>query len=181
VAESPEEKAQAQKICQASSVILGHSEGGLRALPIIEDGIVPPERLREYLEGIYEIFDKDHLQAAIWGHAGDGSLHVQPCLDINEVGDRQKIFRIMDEYYSLVTKLGGSITTENGEGRLRAPYLQKMYGPEIYTLFQRLKQIFDPYGTLNPGVKVGTTLDDIKPMLRKEFSLDHLHGHLPKS
>jgi FAD/FMN-containing dehydrogenase len=169
------------KIRHASAAVIGHSEGGLRALPIIEDGIVPPERLCEFIEGIYALFDRARLQAAVWGHAGDGHLHVQPFLDLSQVGDRQKVFRLMDEYYSLVIGLGGSIAGGQGEGRLSAPYLEKQYSPEVYSVFQKVKQIFDPYGTLNPGVKLNTSLDAVKALLRSNYSLEDLYKYMPRS
>lgn len=75
--------------------------------------------------------------------------------------------------------LGGSTTGEHGDGRLRAPYLPALYGKENYVLFQKVKQVFDPHGTLNPGVKVNVSLDDIKPLLRNEYNLAHLYSHLP--
>jgi hypothetical protein len=56
-----------------------------------------------------------------------------------------------------------------------------MYGADVYALLQKVKTIFDPYGTLNPGVKFGTTIDDIKEILRSEYGLDHLYAHLPRS
>jgi FAD/FMN-containing dehydrogenase len=177
----PLEQEKLWKIRHASATIVAHAEGNTKALPIIEDGIVPPERFREYIEGLYAIFDRAHLQAAVWGHAGDAHLHVQPFLDLSQVGDRQKVFKLMDEYYNLVIDLGGSIAGEHGEGRLRAPYLVKQYGPELYTVFQKLKQIFDPYGTLNPGVKVNASLDNVKALLRSGYSLDHLYNHMPRS
>ena len=108
-------------------------------------------------------------------------MHVQPFLDLSQVGDRQKAFKLMDEYYQLVTSLGGSTSGENNDGRLRAPYLEATYGAEIYDIFRKVKQIFDPYGTLNPGVKIGVTLDDIKPLVRTEYSLKHLYDHMPRS
>lgn len=177
----PLEQEKLWKIRHASAAVVAHTEGNVKALPIIEDGIVPPERFSEYLEGLYAIFDRAHLQAAVWGHAGDAHLHVQPFLDLSQVGDRQKVFKIMDEYYSLVLSLGGSIAGEHGEGRLRAPYLEKQYGPDVYSVFQKVKQIFDPYGTLNPGVKVNVTMDNVKPLLRSGYSLDHLYNHMPHS
>jgi FAD/FMN-containing dehydrogenase len=177
----PLEQEKLWKIRHASATVVAHAEGNTKALPIIEDGIVPPERFREYIEGLYAIFDHAHLQAAVWGHAGDAHLHVQPFLDLSQVGDRQKVFKIMDEYYNLVLDLGGSIAGEHGEGRLRAPYLVKQYGPELYTVYQKLKQIFDPYGTLNPGVKVNASLDNVKALLRSGYSLDHLYNHMPRS
>jgi FAD/FMN-containing dehydrogenase len=169
------------KVRHASAAVVAHGDGGAKALPIIEDGVVPPERLREYIEGVYQLFSRNRLHAAIWGHAGDANLHVQPFLDLSEVGDRQKAFRIMDEYYDLVISLGGSTTAEHGDGRIRGPYLEKLYGPEAYALFTKIKQIFDPYGTLNPGVKIGEKLDDIKPLLRSGYTMGHLYDHMPRS
>jgi FAD/FMN-containing dehydrogenase len=169
------------KIRHASATVVAHGEGGVKALPLIEDGVVPPERLREYLDGVYQLFARNHLQAAVWGHAGDANLHMQPFLDLSQVGDRQKAFRILDEYYNLVISLGGSTSGEHGDGRLRAPYLEKLYGAEIYALFGKIKQIFDPYGTLNPGVKMNGTLDQIKPLLRGGYTMEHLYDHMPRS
>jgi FAD/FMN-containing dehydrogenase len=91
------------------------------------------------------------------------------------------VFRILDEYYNLVISLGGSTTAEHGDGRLRAPYLQKLYGPDAYALFEKIKQVFDPYGTLNPGVKVGGDLDNVKSLLRSGYTMEHLYDHLPRS
>jgi len=169
------------KVRHASATVAAHGEGGVKALPVIEDGIVPPERFREYLEGVYQLFERNHLQAAVWGHAGDANLHMQPFLDLSQVGDRQKVFRLIDEYYNLVISLGGSTSGEHGDGRLRGPYLERLYGPEAYALFQKVKQIFDPYGTLNPGVKMGVTIDSIKPLVRSTYSMEHLYDHLPRS
>lgn len=177
----PAEQEKFWKIRHASAAIVAHAEGGVKALPIIEDGIVPPERFREYMEGLYAIFASSHLQAAVWGHAGDAHLHVQPFLDLGQVGDRQKVFKLMDEYCNLVLSLGGSISGEHGEGRLRAPYIQQQVGPELYALFQKVKLIFDPYGTMNPGVKINTSLDTVKALLRSSYTLDHLYSHMPKS
>jgi FAD/FMN-containing dehydrogenase len=169
------------KVRHASASVVAHSEGQLKAVPIIEDGIVPPEKLKDYIDGVYKLFASAQLQAAVWGHAGDGNLHMQPFLDISQIGDRQKAFRLMDEYYKLVMSLGGSTSGEHGDGRVRGPYLEQLYGSEVYAMFTKIKQIFDPYGTLNPGVKIGVTLDDIKPLMRSEYTMDHLYDHMPRS
>ncbi|HSX29400.1 MAG TPA: FAD-binding oxidoreductase [Candidatus Saccharimonadales bacterium] len=177
----PEQQERLWKIRHASAAVAAHGEGNAKALPVIEDGIVPPERFREYLDAVYQLFGRYQLQAAVWGHAGDANLHMQPFLDLGQVGDRQKVFRLLDEYYNLVISLGGSTSGEHGDGRLRAPYLAKLYGAEAYALFQKVKQVFDPYGTLNPGVKMNVTLDSIKPLLRGSYTLDHLYDHMPRS
>lgn len=169
------------KVRQASSMVIAHGEGGAKPLPLIEDGVVPPERLREYLEAVYQLFERNHLPVAIWGHAGDGNLHMQPALDLSQVGDRQRAFRVLDEYYNLVISLGGTTSGGNGDGRLRAPYLPKLYGPEAYALFAKVKQIFDPYGTLNPGVKINVSMDAVKQQLRPGYTMNHLYDHMPRS
>jgi FAD/FMN-containing dehydrogenase len=100
-------------------------------------------------------------------------------LDISQVGHRQKIFRIMDEYYKLVLSLDGSISGEHGEGRLRAAYLPLQYGVDAYAMIKKIKEIFDPHGILNPGVKIGGDIETIKPILRDEYTLGHLYNYLP--
>ncbi len=181
VEDDPDRQESLWQIRRSAAVVTTYAEGSARALPIIEDGVVPVDRLKDYLTGLYEIFDSQGLEAALWGHAGDGNLHVQPILDLGQVGGRQKVFRLIEDYYNLVIKLGGSTTGEHGDGRLRAPYLSRLYGPELYGLFAKVKKVFDPYGTMNPGVKIGVDLEDIKPLLRNEYSLAHLLDHLPRS
>ncbi len=177
----PIAQARLWKVRHASASVVAHSEGQLKAVPIVEDGVVPPEKLEEYIASVYKLFAAAKLQSALWGHAGDGNLHMQPFLDLSQLGDRQKAFRLIDEYYKLVISLGGSTSGEHNDGRLRAPYLEKLYGSEAYAMFQKVKQIFDPYGTMNPGVKVNVTLDDIKPLVRNSYSMDHLYDHMPRS
>lgn len=143
-------------------------------------GVVPAEKFSEYLENVYKIFEKYNLKIAVWGHAGNANLHMQPFLNLAEVGDRQKVFKIIDDYYNMVIGLGGSTSGEHSDGRLRAPYLKQLYGEEIYGIFRSVKKIFDPYNILNPGVKMDVETKDVKPLLRKEYSMEHLFDHLPK-
>lgn len=169
------------KIRQASASVTAHSEGHVKAVPLIEDGVVPPEKLAEFMTGIYQLFASAKLQVALWGHAGDGNLHATPFLNLAELGDRQKAFRLLDEYNKLVISLGGATSGQDNDGRLRAPYLSEQYGADVYSILQKVKQIFDPYNTLNPGVKVNVTLEDIKPLVRSDYTLDHLYDHMPRS
>lgn len=177
----PHKRDELWKIRHSAAAVTAHSEGTAKALPIIEDGIVPMDRFKEYIEGVYALFARHKLQAAIWGHAGDANLHIQPFLDLAQLGDRQMIFKLMDEYYALIMSLGGSTSGEHNDGRLRAPFLEKQYGPDMYDLYRKVKQIFDPYNTLNSGVKINVGIDDLKPILRQEYSLDHLYQHMPRT
>jgi len=169
------------KVRQASASLLSHSEKQLKAIPIIEDAVVPPENLAQLIKGAYQLFTSAKLQVAVWGHAGDGNVHIHPFFDISQLGDRQRAFRLYDDYYKLVLSLGGTTSGQNNDGRLRAPLLPYVYGPEVYALFQKIKKIFDPYNIMNPGVKIDVTLDTVKPLLRTSYSLDHLYNHMPRS
>lgn len=181
ISDDPERQQQFWQLRQSTGALISHNEGSQRAVPIIDDAAVPVDRLREYIEGMAHILEGNNLPAAIWGQAGEGNLHMQPRLNVGQVGDRQKAFRLLEEHQRLVLKLGGTLSAAAGDGRLKTPYLETMYGPEQYGLFQKIKQIFDPYGTLNPGVKFGTSLDDLKAMVRPEYELAHLYDHLPRS
>lgn len=169
------------KIRHSAATVIGHIQGSAKALPIIEDGIVPLEKFSEYIHGVYDILTRHKLTMAIWGHAGNANLHMQPFLDLSQVGDRQKAFKVIDEYYSLVINLGGSTSGEHNDGRLRAPFLSQLYGQEVYALFQKVKQIFDPYNILNPGVKINVSLNDVKPLVRNEYDITRLLDHMPRS
>jgi FAD/FMN-containing dehydrogenase len=178
---SEEDKEKLWKIRHAAATVVAQSDSQAKAIPLIEDGVVPPEKYGEYVTRVQQLLQQQHVQAAVWGHAGDGNLHMQPLLDLAQVGDRQKAMRLMEEYYQIVIDLGGSTSGEHGDGRLRGPYLSKLYGAEAYGLFQKVKQIFDPYAILNPGVKVNVSLESIKPLMRHEYALGAWYDHLPHS
>jgi FAD/FMN-containing dehydrogenase len=176
-----EDRIKLWKVRQASASLLSHSENQLKAIPIIDDAVVPPAKLAELLKGAYQLFGAAKLQIAAWGSAGDGLIHLHPFLDLSQLGDRQRAFKLYEDYYKLVLELGGSTSGQHNDGRLRGPLLPNVYGPEAYALFQKVKKIFDPMGILNPGVKIDVTMDQIKAELRTDYTLGHLHNHMPRS
>ncbi len=176
-----DERDELWKIRHSAAAVIAHTEGTKKALPIIEDGVVPVEHFDKFIHQIYALFKKYNLDSAVWGHAGNANLHLQPFLDLATVGDRQKMFKIMDEYYQMVMQMGGSTAGEHNDGRLRAPYLTALYGEEMYKLFAAVKRVFDPFNTLNPGVKIGVTKADQMKYLRHEYNMDKLGHHLPRS
>ncbi len=176
-----DEQEQLWKIRHSAAAVIWQVVGKAKAVPIIEDGVVPRERFIDYLNGVYALYNKYKLDAAVWGHAGDSNLHMQPFLDLSNPEDRKKVFKIADDYYRMVLEMGGSTSGEHNDGRLRAPYLPFVYGKEMYALFRRVKNIFDPYGIMNPGVKIDVRQSEIAGMLRQEYSMEHLYDHMPRS
>lgn len=181
VATELDDQAKLWSIRHSAAAVTNYDHGGKAALPIIEDGIVPLANFRAFLDEVYQLFATYKLETAIWGHAGDANIHMQPLLDLSKVGDRQKVFKLMDEYYRLVIKHGGSCAAEHNDGRLRAPYVVAQVGQEMLDVYTQLHTAFDPHGTLNPGVKLGTDLKQVSAMLRDSYSLAHLADHLPRT
>jgi FAD/FMN-containing dehydrogenase len=165
----------------SASTMWTHVEGSARALPIIDDAVVPVAQLGTLLGGIDEMMQRNNqLVFAITGSALSGAIRVLPHLDMTQIGDRQKMFRMIDEFYTLVISLGGSISTDHGDGRLRGSQLVHQFGETAMALFSEVKKAFDPYGILNPNVKVDVTIDDLKPLLRADYSARQNLQHMPR-
>jgi len=90
----------------------------------------------------------------IYGHAGNGNLHLRPIIDINSKKSESLMNDIADNVFRHVVKLHGSISGEHGDGLVRTKYIPLMYGAKMYHIFKRIKLIFDDKQILNPGKKV---------------------------
>lgn len=179
VSRSREEQDDLWRIRRQAAAVIWMQQGPKKALPIIEDAIVPIESFEEFIDKAYKILEKYKVNVAVWGHAGNGHLHIQPFLDLNNIKDRHKIFTLTDEFYKMVLSLGGGISGEHNDGIMRGPYLRQMYGPEMFGLFREVKSIFDPNNIFNPRSKVGASKEYGIVHLRKEYSMKHLSEHLP--
>lgn len=179
VASDPDSQDKITKIRESVSTILAQSDGQVRALPIAEDVSVPPSKVVNFLNQAADIYEKNRLVSAAWGHVGDGVIRMQPMLNLSEVGDRQKLFKVSEAIYDAAIVMGGSISAAAGDGRIRSPYAYKVFSHEYYELMAKVKKIFDPYNILNPGVKF-TSIEELKTLIRDEYSLGR-HDHLPRS
>ena len=143
---------------------------GKQTAPFIDDIIVTPDKLPEFLPKLNAILDKysKYMIYTIAGHVGDGNFHIIPLMDLSDAKAREIIPILADEVYALVFQYKGSITAEHNDGLIRSPYLAKMYGDKIYSLFTEIKDVFDPRGIFNPHKKIGATI---------EYAISHMkHG-----
>jgi FAD/FMN-containing dehydrogenase len=136
----------------AASPILARLPEERRSLQVIEDACLPTERMGEYIRSVRRISGAHGLPVVIFGHAGDGHVHVNLLPDVTRPGWENAVRTLLEEVTEAVLRLGGTLSGEHGDGRLRAGLLQRAYGNEIMSLFTRIKQAFDPLGILNPGV-----------------------------
>ncbi|PYO96951.1 MAG: hypothetical protein DMD60_08570 [Gemmatimonadetes bacterium] len=123
-----------------------------RSLQVVEDGCVPLERLADYIAGIRGAAARRGIPVAIFGHAGDGHVHVNALPDLTLAGWRDALVGLYADAAELLLRLGGTPSGEHGVGRLRAGLLERFYGPEVTALYRELKRAYDPRCTLNPGV-----------------------------
>ena len=94
------------------------------------------------------------MGGAIFGHAGDGHIHVNPLVDVREPDWRGGMQLLLDDVVSLTVRLGGTLAGEHGDGRLRAPLLRRVWHKDTLQAFEVLKKSFDPDNILNPGSKI---------------------------
>jgi FAD/FMN-containing dehydrogenase len=150
----------------AASPILSRLDPSLRSMQFIEDAAVPPERLADYVRGVRESLARNGIRGVIFGHAGDAHVHVNPLIDVRLPDWRDRMSRLLDEVTGLVARLGGTLTGEHGDGRLRTPLLDRVWSEAACERFELVKSCFDPEGIFNPGVKVPLAgeraLEDIK-------------------
>ncbi len=168
IAKSSAEADKYWRIRRESFNLLRKHVSGKRTAPFIDDIIVNPEVLPEFMPKIQKILDEAGFVYTIAGHVGNGNFHIIPLLDMHDEKNKEMILEVSDRVYDLVLKYGGSITAEHNDGIVRTPYLEKMYGPFISGLFKFTKTLFDPKNIFNPGKKVGDTKEYLKNHIRIE-------------
>jgi len=149
---------------ESFKLLTDHSKGK-RTAPFIDDVVVAPEKLHDFLPRLNEIMSHYKLVFTIQGHIGNGNFHIIPLVDIGDEHIKTIVPELEEKVFSLVKEFGGSMTGEHNDGLVRSPYLKKMFGDKVYMLFEETKHIFDPDNIFNPGKKVGETL---------EYEISHL-------
>ncbi len=120
---------------------------GIRPVPVTEDIGVPVARVSEAMTRIKDIYRKHGFEVAIYGHAGDGNLHMRVFTDDVE---SEKLTNAVDRVYKYVLDLDGTITSEHGVGLLRAKYMEKEHGRGM-KIMRNIKEAFDENNIMNPG------------------------------
>ncbi len=125
--------------------------GDAKPLPFVEDTAVDPENLGPFVRRFDEIVRSYGTEAAYYGHASVGCLHVRPLVSLKDSQGIATMVAISEEISDLVKEYGGSLSGEHGDGIVRGVWTEKMFGPQIYQMFRDVKAVFDPQGIMNPG------------------------------
>lgn len=172
----------------AASPILARLAPRLRSMQFIEDGCVPPAHFPEYVRGVRAALARFDMPGVIFGHAGDAHAHVNPLVDVTRTDWRTRVAGILDEVAELTARLGGTLAGEHGDGRLRAPLLERVWSAPARAAFANVKAAADPAGVFNAGCKVSRVGDEAIGILRHDPNaplldpraramLDWIEGH----
>jgi FAD/FMN-containing dehydrogenase/Fe-S oxidoreductase len=148
---SDAEKASFWAVRKAAVPILYKLKGEKKILALVEDAAVPTARLTDYFKGLYEIFTRHGVDFVLYGHIAKGLLHSRPLLNLKKAEDVRLLKLLAEETFELVHSLGGVVSGEHGDGRLRSAFIKRQY-PAIYDLFLQVKRLLDPGNLLNPDI-----------------------------
>jgi FAD/FMN-containing dehydrogenase/Fe-S oxidoreductase len=126
-------------------------KGDAKAISFVEDTAVAAEHLHDYIAEFLALLRRHGAKAGVYAHASVGCLHVRPVIDLKTEAGVRAFESIAAEVADLVLKYGGALSGEHGDGLVRSPFQEKMYGPALYQAFRDLKRTFDPANILNPG------------------------------
>lgn len=132
-----------------------------KSLSFVEDTAVAPEKLRDYIDRFLGIVKRHHTTAGVYAHASVGCLHVRPVINMKTADGVRTFESLANDVADLVLEFGGALSGEHGDGLVRGPFMEKMFGTTLYEAFRSVKRAFDPEGMFNPGKIV-----DCPPMTR---------------
>ncbi len=126
-------------------------DGDPKPYPFIEDATVPPAELAEYVEKFEAVLADHDTSAAYFAHAGSGTLHIRPILNLKEESGIEDMHSITDDVTDLVLEHNGSFSGEHGDGMARTEFTPKMYGETLWDAFKQVKTAFDPQWWMHPA------------------------------
>jgi FAD/FMN-containing dehydrogenase/Fe-S oxidoreductase len=151
-----EDTAKVWNLRKAGLGLLSNIPGDAKAVAVIEDTAVDVNDLPDFIEDFNEILSQRGLHCVHYAHAATGELHLRPIIDLKTKEGTEMFRTIATDIAHLVKKYKGSLSGEHGDGRLRGEFIPFMLGEEIYSLFQDVKNTWDPWHIFNPGKIVNT-------------------------
>jgi len=146
----PGEEQQVWEIRESGLGATANVPGEALAWPGWEDAAVPPDRVGDYLRRFRSLMDEFGLDAALYGHFGQGCIHCRITFDLFTRDGIRQYRAFIDRAADLVAEYGGSFSGEHGDGQARGLFLERMYGKELVGAFHDLKALWDPAGRMNP-------------------------------
>ena len=151
LAYEPREVQQIWGVRKAGLGLLLGVKGEKKPIAFVEDTAVDPVKLPEFIKRFRAILDSHGVRAGYYGHCSVGCMHIRPFINLKEAGEVELMTEISREISDLVMEFGGAMSGEHGDGLARSHLNEKLFGPELYQEFRKVKRLFDPNNLLNPG------------------------------
>jgi FAD/FMN-containing dehydrogenase/Fe-S oxidoreductase len=175
------EQANVWEVRKAGIGLMMGVKGQAKPIPFIEDCAVSTDKLPEYIRRVDQMIRDNGTEAAYYGHASVGCIHVRPFINLKEQADVDRMFTISKEACDLVLEMGGAMSGEHGDGLVRSMWNEKVFGTTLYNAFRDLKRAFDPTGIMNPGkivdsptmvenLRYGSGYTTLTPITKMDFS-----------
>jgi Fe-S oxidoreductase/FAD/FMN-containing dehydrogenase len=149
-----DDPAETKKLWEVREAGLGATAfipGRKDAWPGWEDSAVPVDKVGAYLRELQKLFEKHGLDAALYGHFGQGCIHCRISFTLGTEEGRAVYRAFTADAADLVVSFGGSISGEHGDGQARGDLIERQFGPELIAAFREFKAIWDPEDRMNPG------------------------------
>ncbi len=170
VLESDEDKiATLKELLHAPAVVMFSDQKNICAPGFLNGAFVPPERFEDFAKEVTAIAKNRGVDLPLSGHAFQDVYYAYPMLDFDKATDRQKIFKLLEDWSLAVTEHGGHLIGEAGEGRLKAPYAYGVLEDNVKELYEGVKKVLDPQGIMNTGVKKDTDRKQLNSWLRSDY------------
>jgi FAD/FMN-containing dehydrogenase len=170
-----------QAVREVNASVFATEADGESMPPLIDGSYIPSDRHEEFSASVLELAAKHHVTLPLSTRILDGTVCTRPTLQLDKVGDKQKVFKLVSEYAQLVAKHGGSFVADGSEGRLKANAAIALLDDDVRNLYNEVRAAFDPFGTLNPGVKQSSDIKDLVPMLRSTYDTADFAQYSPYS
>ncbi len=164
---------------EVTSFLVSPSKTGASAPPLLDGAYVPRERLEEFSKGLDSLAAKYHVELPLHIDMLTNIIYTRPVLYFHKVSDKQKLFKLLDEYAALVAYHNGCLVAMGGEGRVKARFAHAQLSEEVKEVYKAIKTAFDPYGILNPGVKQDIEVRQLVSMLRRDYDMGNMANFVP--
>lgn len=138
--------------------LVGKLPGVRKPIAFVEDAIVPPQNLADFVEELQQELDNEQFTYAMYGHVDVGCIHVRPALNMQVPEDRAQIRPITERVIRLLNKYNGILWGEHGKG-YRGEFVPHVFGEKLYSVLCQIKKLFDPQNRFNPGKLTAPDVD----------------------
>lgn len=174
----PQQQANVWAVRKGGLGLLMSLPGDAKPIPFIEDSAVPVAHLAAYVDKLTDFCADLGTELAVYAHASAGCLYIRPLINTKKAEEVAKMPHIARFVVDLLRGYGGAWSSEHGDGRSRSWLNETFFGPDLYSLYQQVKHIFDPDNIFNPGniVHAGPMTENLR--FGESYTVIPLQTHL---